>query len=341
MTGILKVTDADLIDQNDSDTLLLCLIPAGKIRLKKSEYEILKELFYENIEVIEIEPEPEPPDPDEYISRDEIPEYLWKFIKYAQTKPANISADSYLHMCQLLQALPQRISNDAIFNWTDKNFYALQLGYNNSISISSDGYYFKNGQVIQTKNYINPRTDNFKFIGIIKFTSKTAQQTIFHLADVSNTTNVYKYMALHTTSTSGIVFKTRASSATSLPTYNTNVTLSNWDISTPVTVTVAGKYETGDTYYDVTLNVRNATTDGNITNEYNPDSIPLNRIPNGTLIERINSFVYRSSGATVNTTVSGNKYFQYYDLENQNTGNTTIIKFDDSKIIDDKLLVIV
>lgn len=338
MTGILKVTDADLIDKEDTDCLLLCLIPSGKIKLKKSEYDFLKELFNENIEVIDIEPEPEPPDPDEYIARSDIPEYLWKFIKYAMTKPTNISADSYLHMCQLLQALPQRLSDNAIFNWSTSNYYALQFGYNNSISITSDGYYFKNGQAITTKNYINPRTDKFKFTGIFKFTG--SGNTIFHLYDVANTTNAYKYMTLRTTAT-GIMFQTRASSATSLPANTTAVTLDNWDLSESTSISVAGSYDTEYNQYNLRLDARYNTKDGRTTNEWNSNIIPTNRIPNSVLIERLASFVYRSSGATVNSTVSGNKYFQEYNFTNETTGNSTIIKFDKSKIIDDKLLVIV
>lgn len=339
MTGILKVTDADLIDADDTDSLLLCLIPSGKIKLKKSEYDFLKELFNENIEVIDIEPEPEPPDPDEYIARSDIPEYLWKFIKYAMTRPANISADSYLHMCQLLQALPQRLSNNAIFNWTDQNYYALQFGYNNSISITADGYYFKNGQTIQTKNYINPRQHNFKFSGRFKFTG--TNNTIFHLADVSNTTNPNKFMVLKTFA-AGFNFQARAYGASSLPASNFNLTFNhtvNWN--EPIEIGFYGGYNDCSEAYEVFYDVIYIDTNNQQHQEQEQGKIPLNRITNSVLVERLNAWIYRSSGATVNTTISGNKYFQEYNLTNETTGNTTIIKFDKSKIIDDKLLIIV
>lgn len=337
MTGILKITDANIIGIQDTDCLFLCLIPAGNLKFKKSEYEILRDLFNENIEVIDIEPEPEPPSPDQYISRSEIPEYLWKFIKYTMTKPANITADSYLNLCRLLQALPQRMSNNAIFNWTDTDFYALQLGYNSFVSITSDGYYLKNGQVMQTRLTMNPRTDKLKFRGVFKFTSATSSQTIFHLADPSNVANINRYMTLRTGNKT-MLFQTKASTVGA---GNCSVTLTSWDISQSVSISLDGNYDSESGYYDVDLNVRYHTTDGYITNERYCDGVLANRIPNAVLVERIASFVYRGTSATVNTTVSGNKYFQDYNFLNETTGKNTIIKFDDSKIIDDKLLVIV
>lgn len=53
MIGIFKIDSADIINEIQTDTLELCLIPSNRIKYKLSEIDIIKQLINQNVEVHE------------------------------------------------------------------------------------------------------------------------------------------------------------------------------------------------------------------------------------------------------------------------------------------------
>jgi len=53
MIGIFKIDSADIINEIQSETLELCLIPSNRIKYKLSEIDIIKQLINQNVEVHE------------------------------------------------------------------------------------------------------------------------------------------------------------------------------------------------------------------------------------------------------------------------------------------------
>lgn len=78
MIGIFKIDSADIINEFQSDTVALCLIPSSRIKYKLSEIGIIKQLINQNIEVHEYI------DPEEIISEyiKSLPIIIQNLIKF-------------------------------------------------------------------------------------------------------------------------------------------------------------------------------------------------------------------------------------------------------------------
>lgn len=363
MIAIMKIDSVDVINLIDSEKTDLRFIPSTRINLNKSELSFYKILFTQDVTARE------EPDPDEYIHKSDLPSYYWDYLKkciaednfpteeelnpenyllksqmplyywnfskYALSKPADIEPSSYNNLCNLLQAIPKLFSDNQIFNWSKNPPNEIRFGYNTAASITAQGYYLKNGLSGLTYNKLTPRTDTFTIKASL-ILPKAGKQMIVNFYNPSNSTDPNTWLLLEKTEKPAIMFSTKRGT---LSGSNTTVTLpAETDFSKPINLTLkSSPLDSTENFVDLKVSyVENGTR----YTEYNNQYVDISKITTATILEQIGSRVYRNSGATVNTTVSGNKHFLYYEYTNETTGDKTIIKFDDSKIINDKLLVI-
>lgn len=363
MIAILKIDSADVINRMDSEKFQLRMIPSTKIKLDSEEMKFYEPIFFDDVDIVE------EPDPSEYISREQIPAYYWDYIqncisnnsfptqeqlnpdnylfksdiptfywnfsKYALSNPAGISPSSYYNLCDLMQATPKLMNQNYIYNWSKKPSNELRFAYNTSPSITSNDYYFSNGLVTNAYQTINFR-GKFQINSILKVDDKTTRRAIVSFYNPSNSSDVNNRVFIEINK-NVFSFNIKRSTITG---GTCNITLpSTWDVSQNVTIQVDGEWDTNSNQLYIDTSIRYAY-DNRITKDINSNVFTANQTP-GILIERIGTYIYRNTNATVNSTISGTKHLQEYHSINYNDDTETIIKFDKSKIINEKLMVIV
>ena len=133
MIAIMGVDSANTINQTDTDTAQIRLIPSRNLDVEsKPELSFYKPLFEKDTFVVDHEegciyetdvpkyfwdfiisciengnfPTAEQLDPNNYYLKSQLPTFLNKFVAMALTEPAGVSAETYIGTCHLLQANP-------------------------------------------------------------------------------------------------------------------------------------------------------------------------------------------------------------------------------------------
>lgn len=347
MIVILKINSADIINEIQSDTLALCLIPSNSIKYKLSQLPIMKELINQLVDVIE---EPEPIDPDDYIFIDDVPEFFWKVIQYVLTKPDRISATSWNNLQQLFQ-----LNSGTIFNWAT-NGKAL-VNYDKDYNIRPivdgtwEGYTFGTAYAGVTSDNKFDMQSNFLTIETICYLQYINQvQSITIFTPTDNPLHPNKWVRLIKTGYKNfqIAFRTSTVSgynyalnleldylngdATSMP-YNAITLTAGVKPSDPVA------FATLKAEYYLTKNGSETRTQS-IIGSGNLKALP------GDVQERIGGYRQSKPTGAGLTNVPAVSIIRRYKSTIQNITTKkseviTYIDYDKSKSIDEKLLVIV
>lgn len=380
MIAILKINSADIINELQSDTLALCLIPPNTAKYKLSEIPILKEIINQNVDV---EEKTEPIDPDDYISKSDLPNYFWtyikncitdnnfptpeqldpdnyylksslptflnKFVAYALTEPAGITAETYAQTCELLQAEPRLLQYGRIYNYPHRltpisqryltsvsgGMYGIAPSTLTFPSITSDGYYLPNNCILSTNQSQGDIATYIYLESLVKFTSTSASQMIISWYNSNATTDSLQGAYLSKTASNKIMFWARRSTVTGGSISLVSDT-SNLDISKDVGVTLVNGQGA------VTLKTMHYTSNSDepIYQMVTQDSDYMKAFPTIDCGIRIGGRIYKS-GATVNSTITGAKYFKKLFYSNEDKNPVVNIFYPDSNTINEKLLMIV
>lgn len=299
--------------------------------------------------------------PNNYLYKSDMPIFYWNFSKYALTKPLKITPSSYSNLCKILQAVPRLYTDNQICNLATQTPNIFLRSYNPSItaapfytdttiniygnSTNIETIKMASNYYIMTNTYFNfSTTKKLQIHAIMRPISSTCQITSFY--PLSNATNP---------NTWGQLRITKAGTK-----YNSIFVIRKDSTGGGVAgITLEAEEEIFQTYYGIQANLytddtTTATLESEIdriyiidTNTYTSQkitsqkiTIPKSKLPNTNFSERLGTFQIRPTGATVNTTVSGEKNLLYYNLSIDDKP-VTIIKPMDSKILSENLITIV
>lgn len=357
MIAILKINSADIINEIQSDTLALCIIPSNSIKYKLSQLPIMKELINQPVDVIE---EPDPIDPADYIFIDDVPEFFWKFIKYALSKPANINPDSYLHLCNLLLATPNRPTNLNLYDFTlNENLLApYPPGDPKKITFGNSSYEFQTYSRFMSTFKIYPKQQNITIQTVFytsSFGTNRAERIWEYLTPTSY--NNGNMLLLDKRNTNTILAYTRSSTVSG---YGTNLSINLATSATesvvsteeyPTTVTAIINHTGTDTTTSAQISLRAdfAINYGSWFNERaykTANATNLNeRIFLTSAVENIGSYAATSGSTTTNQIAIPNIISHKVWIEDlTNLGKKNLVRyidFDKTKIINEKLMMIV
>lgn len=372
MIAIIKVDSADFINRLDTEKFNLRMIPSTRIKFDSEDVKFYEPIFYNDVEVID-EP-PEPPDTDSYIAKSQLPGYFWDYIqnciatnkfpteeelnpdnyllkssmpefywnfsKYALSAPLNILPDTYINLCKLAQATPALMKDIQVYNWSDKTFsLPLNTQLNSPIQILTNSYKLPNNARLYTGTRINFLTSRFRINAICRITNKTARTIIasfFHL-NFHQSYYVYAFLQINNRV---LTFRERRSPTVTGSTFQ--VTLdSDWDNTVPVTIDLEGVYfdDTNENWRSV--QVQYQTTPPVRVLNVQKDITIKNSLAGGNLEEIVGYYEFLNPTDSLTTSFSNEKDLLYYHSIDYNNNYETIIKFDDSKILNDKLQMII
>lgn len=330
MIAIMGVDSADVISKADSDTATIRMIPNNRLKLESNELSFYKPLFEQECKVIS----------DEYITKQSMPEFLWKFIQLAISKPSGITADNYNSLCQILLSTPNLNTSD-IYSFSSQQ---IQYPANNlnRITIVDDtngtGYKFPNGLYFNTQKTFNPINARTTLSAKGYFQQSSSTTISLHSTVTRNAiTNPTIGTSLsYSTSSISFVYSILNSKTTrvTLPAVNGVIPLPSqqWcEIITESNKTENKSYITLKSGWE-RQDQRTITSEQTIT------------VSNGfrdiEYMERIGGRVYLPTGATTNTTVTGEKIISELKFIIDETP-LTIIEFNKEQTIKEELLTIV
>ncbi len=375
MIAIIKVDSADFINRLDTEKFNLRMIPSTRIKFDSEDVKFYEPIFYNDVEVIDKPPEPdtdtcifksqlpeyfwdyiqecistgnfpteEELNPDNYLLKSSMPEFYWNFSKYALSAPLNILPDTHTNLCKLAQATPALMKDIQVYNWSDKNFsLPLNTQLTSPIQILTDSYKLPNNARLYTGTRINFSSSRFRINAICRITNKTARTIIASFFNLSFHQHYYLYAFLQINNRV-INFRERKSSSSTITGSSLQVTLdSDWDNTTPVTIDLEGVYfdDTNENWRSI--QVQYQTTPPVRVLNVQKDITIKNSLTGGNFEEIVGYYEYLnpSSTSTITTSFSNEKDLLYYHSIDYNNNQETIIKFDDSKILNDKLQMII
>lgn len=347
MIVILKINSTDIINEIQSDTLALCLIPSTSIKYKLSQLPIMKELINQLVDVIE---EPDPIDPADYIFIDDVPEFFWKFIKYALTKPEKISPENFVALSRLLQN-----NKSTVFNWADNNYSLTnsEPGYK-IMKITNEtytGYLFNDYGSLISEQTITPRDHNITIEAEVELLYLNQIQSIAIYQPSTNYLHPNSWIRLIKSGYKNFQVAMRTSTVSgSNFAVNLDLSYTGGNVGEiayhPITLTAIMRPNNSTSLEWVTLKADyHLSRHGEVATESIVGYGNLKSVPE-VVNERIGAYKQSKPTAAGYLVVPAVRKYRKYKTTIQNVDTNikevvTYIDFDKSKIIDDKLLMIV
>lgn len=347
MITILKINSADIINEVQTDTLALCIIPSNSIKYKLSQLPIMKELINQPVDVIE---EPDPIDPADYIFIDDVPEFFWNFIKYALTKPEKISPENFVALSRLLQN-----NKSTVFNWADNNYSLTnsEPGYpiRKITTESYNGYIFNSYSSLISEKTITPRAHNITIQAEVELLYLNQTQSIAIYQPSTNYLHPNSWIRLIKTGYKNFQVAMRTSTVSgSNFAVNLDLSYTGGNVGEiayhPITLTAIMSPNNSTSIEWVTLKADYyLSRNGEVATESIIGYGNLKSVPE-EVNERIGAYKqYNPSAAGYMAVPAVRKYRKYkttiQNIDTKISEVVTYIDFDKSKIIDDKLLMIV
>ena len=294
--------------------------------------------------------------PDNYLLKSSMPDYYWKFSKYALTKPQGYLPNSRANLCNILQAIPRLLTDEQVYNYAQTPFIFIRTRDNQTRTLPfvdtnmMDGNFDSktvkelqlNNNYIQSGSYFN-----------LKKISKLTVKTIFYIpSSITSGSHVLTgFFNLANSIDPNCFFRTYIAKNSSGGNLITQIK-KNSTLTSGVTLSYSKPAVVNHLQADITYLYDN--TNATLTNKIgsydekfgyiqiaeSSKTIAGGNIPTQNFSDRIGAMLYRSSGTTVNTTVSGNKNLYYFNLSIDNKA-VTIIEPNKSNILSQNLLMIV